>query len=110
MTPVTSNLDEASTIMGKGCCAPAADRSAESDCCRNSNIEPAAEGTADASRPMATLPGGTFLMGTDYAAGFPADGEGPVRPVMLSPFSIDAFPVTNVDFSAFVDDTGYKTE
>ena len=28
---------------------------------------------------MIPLPGGTFLMGTDDAEGFPADGEGPVR-------------------------------
>ncbi len=49
-------------------------------------------------------------MGTDYTHAFPADGEGPVRPVTLSPFRIDTFPVTNKDFAAFVDDTGYRTE
>jgi len=59
---------------------------------------------------MISLPGGTFRMGTDYAQAFPADGEGPVRPVELSPFRIDTFPVTNSDFAAFVDATGYRTE
>ncbi len=59
---------------------------------------------------MVSLPGGPFRMGTDYARGFPADGEGPVRPVALSPFEIDAFPVTNADFAAFVEATGYVTE
>jgi len=59
---------------------------------------------------MVSLPGGTFLMGTDYAAGFPADGEGPVREVVLSPFAIDTFPVTNRDFATFVNATGYCTE
>jgi formylglycine-generating enzyme required for sulfatase activity len=49
-------------------------------------------------------------MGTDYANGFPADGEGPVRPISLSPFEMDAFPVTNEDFSTFVDATNYRTE
>lgn len=49
-------------------------------------------------------------MGTDYANGFPADGEGPVRPISLSPFEMDAFPVTNEDFSTFVDATNYQTE
>jgi hypothetical protein len=28
-------------------------------------------------------------MGTDYHDAFPADGEGPVRPVFLSRFAID---------------------
>jgi formylglycine-generating enzyme required for sulfatase activity len=59
---------------------------------------------------MVSLPGGTFLMGTDYPDAFPIDGEGPVRPVTLSPFRIDTFPVTNSDFAAFVDATGYRTE
>ena len=49
-------------------------------------------------------------MGTDYADGFPADGKVPVLPVTLSPFEMDAFPVTNEDFSAFVDPTSYQTE
>ena len=49
-------------------------------------------------------------MGTDFAEGFPADGEGPVRPVMLYPFSIDQYPVTNGIFRRFVDLTGYRTE
>jgi formylglycine-generating enzyme len=49
-------------------------------------------------------------MGTDYASAFPLDGEGPVRPVTLSPFDIDTYPVTNRDFAAFVEGTGYQTE
>jgi formylglycine-generating enzyme len=49
-------------------------------------------------------------MGTDYAEGFPADGEGPVRQVTLSPFSIDRYPVTNALFRQFVQETGYRTD
>jgi formylglycine-generating enzyme required for sulfatase activity len=49
-------------------------------------------------------------MGTNYARGFPADGEGPVRPVSLSAFEIDTFPVTNEDFAAFIVATNYRTE
>ncbi|MFE7189607.1 formylglycine-generating enzyme family protein [Kitasatospora sp. NPDC057541] len=56
------------------------------------------------------LPGGEFLMGTEDAEGFPADGEGPVRPVRLSPFRIDTHAVSNDRFAAFVADTGYRTE
>ena len=59
---------------------------------------------------MILLPGGEFLMGTDYERAFTADGEGPIRPVTLSPFAIDTYPVTNKDFAAFVDATGYRTE
>ena len=36
------------------------------------------EAASDAHRAMVALPGGTFLMGTNYDRGFPADGEGPV--------------------------------
>jgi formylglycine-generating enzyme len=64
----------------------------------------------DLNRAMISLPGATFSMGTDYPHGFLADGEGPVRPVSLSQFDIDAFPVTNADFAAFVADTKYRTE
>ena len=49
-------------------------------------------------------------MGTDYARANHGDGEGPVRPVALSPYAIDACPVTNADFAAFVAATGYVTE
>ncbi len=59
---------------------------------------------------MVSLPGGTFLMGTDHPDGSPQDGEGPVRPVLLSPFEIDAFPVTNDEFVGFIGATGYRTE
>jgi formylglycine-generating enzyme len=53
--------------------------------------------------------GGTFLMGTDDAAGYPADGEGPVHPVTLTPFSIATTTVTNAQFGTFVTQTGHVT-
>ncbi len=62
------------------------------------------------SNEMIELPGGTFLMGTDDKKGFPADGEGPVRKVTVSPFMIDITTVTNQQFAEFVKETGYKTE
>ncbi|SNT42227.1 Formylglycine-generating enzyme, required for sulfatase activity, contains SUMF1/FGE domain [Granulicella rosea] len=49
-------------------------------------------------------------MGTDYEEAFAADGERPVRRVRLKPFEIDTYPVTNADFAAFVQATGYKSE
>ncbi len=54
------------------------------------------------------LPGGTFLMGNEVDA-YPSDGEGPVRPVHLSPFAISATAVTTAEFAAFVDATGHRT-
>ena len=53
---------------------------------------------------------GAFLMGTDDPDGFPADGEGPVREVTVSPFLCDAFCVTGYRFARFVAATGYVTE
>lgn len=59
---------------------------------------------------MVWLPGGAFRMGTDDAEGFPADGEGPVRDVEVSPFLVDRCVVSNDEFARFVDATGYVTE
>lgn len=56
------------------------------------------------------LPGGTFRMGSEAAYAWPEDGEGPVREVTLSAFGIAATAVTNAEFAAFVDATGYVTE
>lgn len=59
---------------------------------------------------MVKIPGGEFLMGTDYPRGFPLDGEGPVREVGVNPFYIDATAVTNSQFAEFIDVTGFQTE
>lgn len=59
---------------------------------------------------LARIPGGTFIMGTDDPTGFPADGEGPPRPVTLDRYRIARHAVTNDQFAAFVAATGYETE
>ena len=59
---------------------------------------------------MVVVPGGEFLMGTDDAEGFPADGEGPVRTVRLDSFRVDAHAVSNDRFAQFVAATGYVTD
>jgi formylglycine-generating enzyme len=59
---------------------------------------------------LVSIPGGTFLMGADDAAGHPADGEGPVREVTLRPFRLARHAVTNDQFAAFVAATGYVSE
>jgi formylglycine-generating enzyme required for sulfatase activity len=58
---------------------------------------------------MIDLEGASFLMGTEAADGYPADGEGPVHRVMLRPFAIDAEAVTNARFAEFVASTGHVT-
>jgi formylglycine-generating enzyme len=92
----------------KGCCTPAASRSGRVAAALEDKPHIAA--SEDHLAPMIALPGGTFLMGTDNPEGFPLDGEGPVRPIKLDPFSIDVYPVTNKLFDRFVQATGYKTE
>jgi formylglycine-generating enzyme required for sulfatase activity len=59
---------------------------------------------------MVRIAGGSFRMGADDPDGFALDGEGPVREVALSPYLIDAAAVTNRQFAAFVDATGYVTD
>ncbi len=51
------------------------------------------------------LPGGTFTMGSDE---FYPD-EQPVHEREVAPFRIDRYAVTNEQYAAFVDDTGYIT-
>ncbi len=70
----------------------------------------AKKGTNGSTRGMVRLEGGAFLMGTDDEEGFPADGEGPVREVVLDPFYIDKKAVSNRQFKQFVKSTGYTTE
>lgn len=59
---------------------------------------------------MVALDGSKFIMGTNDNEGFKKDGEGPARTVLIDPFSIDAYAVTNREFQQFVEETGYKTE
>jgi sulfatase modifying factor 1 len=89
----------------KSCCTPMAERATV----RAGVALPEAR-QGDHAEGMIRLPGGTFLMGTDDHHAFAADGEGPVRPVSLSPFRIDPYPVTNREFAAFVEATKYRTE
>jgi formylglycine-generating enzyme required for sulfatase activity len=59
---------------------------------------------------MVWLEGGRFLMGAAGPETWPADREGPVRPVEITPFWIDESAVTNRAFAAFVEATAFVTE
>ena len=100
----------------------------QAGCCAATRItpvgaRPAMQGRAPAKQPtslpqaviaprndLIALPGGTFIMGTDEATGFPADGEGPPRAVILRPFALAPHAVTVAEFAAFVGATGYVSE
>jgi formylglycine-generating enzyme len=56
-------------------------------------------------RSMAWIPGGTFRMGSDHHY----REEAPARDVTVAGFWMDRHPVTNAQFSRFVEETGYVT-
>jgi sulfatase modifying factor 1 len=58
-----------------------------------------------ASDDALLVPGGTFRMGSD--SHYPE--EAPTRTVAVDPFWIDRYEVTNADYAAFVEATGYVT-
>lgn len=89
---------------GDACCSPGR---GHSQGMAAPTFAPAARGDTTGMR---LIPGGEFLMGNERDYGFAADGEGPVHPVSLAPFWIDACTVTNEQFNEFVNATGYKTE
>jgi len=59
---------------------------------------------------MIKLEGGRFLMGCSDPAGWPSDGEGPVREVELKPFYLSPTTVTIEQFQEFVEATGYLSD
>ena len=54
---------------------------------------------------MVRVPGGEFRMGTRSSFAY----EGPIHPVRVRPFYLDAREVTNTQFAAFVRATSYRT-
>lgn len=94
----------------KACCTPARPTSevAPASCCQAK--KPIEVDLNASTAGMKKLEGGVFLMGNESTLAFPGDGEGPVRPVSLSPFWIDICAVSNTEFSQFVDATGYVSE
>lgn len=86
-----------------------------SACCSPSNDSPASRphppvvSTDSAVVELVALAGGDFWMGASDGDGDPADGEGPVHLVQLRPFAIAPTTVTNADYAAFCDHSGYVT-
>jgi len=91
---------------GKSCCAPSSDRLLTS----GDESAIASGPNAGSKEGMVQLEGGNFLMGAKGPEIWVADGEGPVREINIDSFWIDRTTVTNDDFAAFVEATGYVTE
>jgi sulfatase modifying factor 1 len=89
-----------------GCCAPSRPTTFRP----GGPATPPATGASPDRSTAVEIPAGTFRMGTDDPDGFPDDREGPVRPVAVARFAIDAYAVSNERFAAFVDATGYRTQ
>jgi sulfatase modifying factor 1 len=90
----------------QACCGPSRPPSADTEAGSAAVIT----GTGEVPSTAVLLEGGEFLMGTNDPDGFPADGEGPVRPVTLDPFWMDAVAVTNARFAKFVEEAAHVTE
>jgi sulfatase modifying factor 1 len=96
----------------EGCCNPGR-REPRAPTADVSRIGPPGAASSAAPQPrldFVDLPGGRFLMGTDDASGFPKDRECPVREVHVAPFSISRTAVSNHQFAAFIEATGYVTD
>jgi formylglycine-generating enzyme required for sulfatase activity len=65
---------------------------------------------ANPAADLVLLEGGPFLMGSQDADIWIDDGEGPVREVSLRPFYFSAQAVSNAQFAAFAEATGYVTD
>ena len=100
MAPATLVLACAVSIALAGCKPQAADSPAE-----QSGKTPACPG-AFTSASFVTLPGGSFLKGEDPL--YPE--ESPSMRLSVAGFSIQSHEVTNDQFAAFVQATGYVTE
>jgi len=92
---------------GKSCCAPSSGRDGVE---KRHDAELPVSPDAGSSEGMVRLDGGAFLMGADDPEIWVADQEGPVREVTPGPFWMDRCCVTNDQFAAFVDATGFITE
>ncbi|XP_003435826.2 formylglycine-generating enzyme [Anopheles gambiae] len=58
---------------------------------------------------MSLIPGGEYVIGTNEPI-FVKDRESPARPATIRDFYLDQYEVSNAQFKAFVDQTGYVTE
>ncbi|MCJ8287584.1 formylglycine-generating enzyme family protein [Halomonas sp.] len=88
----------------RSCCSPSADAAS-----RSPAIEIPWSDTPRADEGAVEIPGGKAYLGTATPV-ILDDGEGPLRRKRVAAFRIGATAVTNAQFAAFVEDTGFVTE
>ena len=91
------------------CCSPDREPAGTADPASGSATAAGDGPATDVAPELVTIPGGTFLMGTDDPRGYAADGEGPRHRVELAAYRMGVHAVTNAEFAAFVADTGHRT-
>ncbi|MGQ1888848.1 formylglycine-generating enzyme family protein [Thermophagus sp. OGC60D27] len=92
----------------KSCCMPASRESRYSSFSESMNVEDNDRGGQQLFEGMMLIPGGVFEMGAKEEQ-FAKPDEFPVHKVHVDSFYIDRHPVTNAQFRAFVEATGYVT-
>ncbi|MGB0504646.1 MAG: formylglycine-generating enzyme family protein [Pikeienuella sp.] len=97
----------------KGCCPDIGPKSVEAHSAGPKGAAAAAAALTDCKLRVATnavqIPGGQTIVGT-RSPGIPNDGEDPIRKARVKPFRIGATTVSNAEFKAFIDATGFVTE
>ena len=97
--------------MGGACCTPEpGDRTANPASVSVRPVARPGRGESQHRIEQAEVPSGVYLIGDAHGDGLAVDGEGPAHSVEITGFEIDATSVTNADWTAFVDDTGYVTD
>ena len=71
---------------------------------------PVPTGAGPVPSTLTDIPAGRYRIGDESAWSYPGDGEAPAHEVELGAFRIGRYAVTNREFAAFVDATGWRTE
>lgn len=92
----------------KGCCTPRREGGGAAHLIDPSDSKTAA--CPGSTAGMIRMEAGKFQIGYEGPEAWESDGEGPVRELSLDAYWLDRTAVTNAQFAAFVEATGYETE
>ncbi len=87
--------------------APPADSISDKSDSKSNPVDTMGAQNPAKEKEMVLIPGGEFMMGAEGALALPR--EFPKHPVEISSFYMDTHEVTNAEFRAFVQATGYMT-
>ena len=102
---MTSDPEPVTPTEAKSCCAPPRTGGVATDPAPQTPLISQFARSGETVR----IPGGQALVGTSSPK-IALDGEDPVRRARLRPFRMSVGTVSNTEFAAFVDETGYVTE